>query len=41
MEQQFSTCSVLEFIEKIMEDDAVIKENMEGGEDENNWDGGL
>ena len=40
MEQCFCTCSVLEIEEKIVEVEAVIKDNMEGGEDElrNDWD---
>jgi hypothetical protein len=38
MEQWFSTCSVLEV--KFVEVEAVIKDNIEGGEDglRNDWD---
>jgi hypothetical protein len=40
MEQWLSTCSILEDEEKFVEVEAVIKDNMEGGEDElrNNWE---
>jgi hypothetical protein len=40
MEQWFSTCSVLEVEEKFMEVEAVIKDNIEGGEDglRDDWD---
>jgi hypothetical protein len=34
MELLFSTYSVLEVEEKLVEDEPAIKENMEGGEDE-------
>jgi hypothetical protein len=42
MELLFSTNSVLEVEEKLMEDEPVIKDNMEGGEDgmRNIWDQG-
>jgi hypothetical protein len=40
MEQWLSTCSVLEVEEKIHGNEAAMKDNMEGGEDElrNDWD---
>jgi hypothetical protein len=42
MELLFSTNSVLEVEEKLMEDEPEIKDNMEGGEDgmRNIWDQG-
>jgi hypothetical protein len=42
MELLFSTNSVLEVEEKLVEDEPVIKDNMEGGEDgmRNIWDPG-
>jgi hypothetical protein len=42
MELLFSTNSVLEVEEKLVEDEPAIKDNMEGGEDgmRNNWDQG-
>jgi hypothetical protein len=42
MELLFSTYSVLEVEEKLMEDEPAIKDNMEGGDDgmRNNWDQG-
>jgi hypothetical protein len=43
MEQWLSTCSVLEVEEKFVKVEAVIKDNIEGGEDElrNDWDQSL
>jgi hypothetical protein len=43
MELLFSTYSVLEVEEKLVEDEPAIKDNIEGGEDgmRNNWDQGL
>jgi hypothetical protein len=43
MEWRFSTYSVLEVKEKLVDDEPVIRYNMEGGEDgmRNNWDQGL
>jgi hypothetical protein len=43
MELLFSTNSVMEVKEKLMEDEPAIKDNMEGGEDgmRNIWDQGL
>jgi hypothetical protein len=40
MELLFSTYSVLELEEKLVEDEPVVRDNMEGGEDgiRNNWD---
>jgi hypothetical protein len=40
MELLFSTYSVLEVEEKLLEDEPVVRDNMEGGEDRmrNNWD---
>jgi hypothetical protein len=42
MELLFSTNSVVEVEEKLVEDEPAIKDNMEGGEDEmrNIWDQG-
>jgi hypothetical protein len=42
MELLFSTYSVLEVEEKLVEDEPAIKDNMEGGEGgmRNNWDQG-
>jgi hypothetical protein len=42
MEQLFSTYSVLEVEEKLVEDEPAVRDNMEGGEDgmRNNWDQG-
>jgi hypothetical protein len=42
MELLFSTYSVLEVEEKLMEDEPAVRDNMEGGEDgmRNNWDQG-
>jgi hypothetical protein len=38
----FNTNSVLELEEKLVEDEPVVRDNMEGGEDgmRNNWDQG-
>jgi hypothetical protein len=43
MELSFSTYSVLEVEEKLVEDELVIRDNIEGEEDgmRNNWDQGL
>jgi hypothetical protein len=40
MERWFSTCPVLEVEENFVEVEAVIKDNIEGGEDglRNDWD---
>jgi hypothetical protein len=42
LELLFSTYSVLEVEEKLVEDEPAIRDNMEGGEDamRNNWDQG-
>jgi hypothetical protein len=42
MELLFSTYSVLEVEEKLVEDEPEVRDNMEGGEDgmRNNWDQG-
>ena len=43
LEQQFSTCYVLEEEEKFVEEEAATKDNKEGGGDDvkNDWDNGL
>jgi hypothetical protein len=40
MELLFSAYSILEVEEKLVEDEPAVRDNMEGGEDENIWEQG-